>query len=140
MAALAVDVETNARTLEVSDCRAGRSESVAREPRAWRDAGAVGRGTVRAFMVVTLGPRRRALPVLRGDGRGCITFVLCGHLVLGTVGPLQCLQPHARRGYDANEEHQEPNGSASPRSTRTGHHDRTIGAPALGCNGEPALD
>ena len=57
--------------------------------------------------------------------------MLPGQLVLRAVGPLQGLHPHARRGYDAQGEHQQPKDLGGPRVGCSDHDAGTIGAPTL---------
>jgi hypothetical protein len=88
-------------------------------PGAWRNPGALGRGTVGAPVIVALAPRLKVVFVCH-RARGCM---LPGTLVLRAVGRLQSLHPHARRGNDAQGEHQQPKDPGGPRVGRSDHHD-----------------
>ncbi len=49
--------------------------------------------------------------------------MLPGPLVLGAVGPLQGVHPDARRGYDAQGEHEQTKDPRGPRVGCSDHHD-----------------
>lgn len=69
-------------------------------------AGALGRWAVGAAMVVSLSPRWDIVAVPQPGRSGDVLQVTGGQLVLGAVGPLHGLHPNARRGYNAQHQHQ----------------------------------
>ena len=135
MDVVAAGIDGDSMAVEVLNCCARGRDSRAGGSGAGRHAGALGRRAVGATVVVAWHPRLRVVVPSCCGRSGDVARVLRGQLVPGAVGPLHCRHPDARRGYDAQYEHQEPDDPGGPASMRSDHHCGTIGALAIRRNG-----